>query len=181
MEPLLITLPPELFAPAAMRTFTGEIPSLELRAGADDYDFDGPLAWSVTFTNTGDALLATGTVEGRATTACGRCLEPVDLELSGEGEGFYLLDDAAAPDDLEADEYEVLNPDHVVDIAPLLTSALLLELPLVPLCQPECRGLCPQCGANLNERPCQCESDASSEEPLADNPFSVLKDFPFED
>ena len=62
-----------------------------------------------------------------------------------------------------------------------MNAALLLEFPLVPLCDEECKGLCPTCGANLNEGPCGCapaEGDGGDDVPP--NPFAVLKDFPFE-
>jgi len=50
---------------------------------------------------------------------------------------------------------ELDNADRI-DLAPLAREALLLELPLAPLCQAECAGLCPTCGADLNAGPCGC-------------------------
>ena len=81
---------------------------------------------------------------------------------------------------MDEDEFDVLSEDKVIDVEPLATAALLLEFPLVPLCDDECKGLCSTCGANLNEGPCGCEP-ASDEDDVPPNPFAVLKDFPFEE
>ena len=61
---------------------------------------------------------------------------------------------------------------------PLIVAALLLEVPLVPLCDDDCKGLCPQCGANLNEGPCGCSRDEADVEA---SPFAALKNFDFGD
>ncbi len=63
--------------------------------------------------------------------------------------------------------------DRIIDLEPLLNAAVLLETPLMPLCRPECLGLCPTCGANLNDGPCGCAP--GSAEPFRENPFAVLK------
>jgi uncharacterized protein len=59
--------------------------------------------------------------------------------------------------DLDEDTYP-LEGDQL-DLRPLVRDALLLELPLAPLCQPDCLGLCPRCGADLNTGPCSCVPD----------------------
>ena len=145
-------------------------------------DFAGPLAWQADISNTGDALLVTGTVEGEAKTACARCLDEVSFPVTGEIEGYFLLDETkAAPEDMDEDEFDVLPADKVIDLEPLITAALLLEFPLIPLCDEECKGLCPQCGANLNEGPCGCEPAADDDDDMPPNPFAALKDFPFDE
>mgnify|MGYP000337985405 CR=1 FL=1 len=79
---------------------------------------------------------------------------------------------------MDEDEFDVLPADKVIDLEPLITAALLLEFPLIPLCDEECKGLCPQCGANLNEGPCGCEPAADDDDDMPPNPFAALKDFP---
>ncbi len=105
---------------------------------------------------------------------CRRCLRPLTGELHCEvrelyrpreeeggkggatrhvaraGHGDHGLPDA----DLDEDTYP-LEGDQL-DLRPLVRDALLLELPLAPLCHEDCRGLCPQCGADLNAGPCDC-------------------------
>lgn len=182
METTRIPIPSELFAPAESSHFEGSYTVPVLKAGPDLYDFAEPLSWQVDVTNTGDALLVTGTVEGEARTSCARCVDDFSFPVTGEVEGYFLLGaDKEAPEDMDDDEFDVLPEDNVIDLEPLLNAALLLEFPLVPLCDEECKGLCPTCGANLNEGPCGCapaEGDGGDDVPP--NPFAVLKDFPFE-
>lgn len=182
-ESTIIALPDELFATAESSPFSGEFSLPLLSAGPDDYHFADPISWSVLISNTGEALLVTGSASGTATTACARCLDEFSIPLSGEVEGYFLLsEDQEPPEDMDEDEYEVLSEDHVIDMEPLIIAALLLDTPLVPLCREDCKGLCPRCGANLNEGPCDCEKEDEGEDDFpANNPFSVLKDYHFED
>ena len=182
MEATRIPIPSELFAPAESSHFEGSYTVPVVKAGPDLYDFAEPLSWQVDVTNTGDALLVTGTVEGEARTSCARCVDDFSFPVTGEVEGYFVLGaDKEAPEDMDDDEFDVLPEDNVIDLEPLLNAALLLEFPLVPLCDDECKGLCPTCGANLNKGPCGCapaEGDGGDDAPP--NPFAVLKDFPFE-
>ena len=177
-NPAIIPIPDELFETAESRHFEGELALGELAAGPDTYHFSAPVAWAVDVTNTGEALLVMGTARATATTACARCLEEVAYDLDGDIEGYFIVggEDACAPDDLEGDEFDVLPENHCIEVAPLVEQALVLELPLVPLCADDCQGLCARCGANLNEGPCACASAPAGE----DNPFAALKDFKFD-
>lgn len=172
-----IHIPEELLeATAENRHFEGEVVLPELAAGPDSYRFAGPVAWSVDVTNTGEALLVQGTARATAVTACARCLEDVAYDLEGDIEGYLIIGgEEAAPEDLEGDEFDVLPENRVVDLVPLIVQALLLELPLVPLCDDDCKGLCPTCGANLNEGPCSCKDEGPGE----DGPFAALKGLTF--
>ncbi|MBR5260400.1 MAG: DUF177 domain-containing protein [Eggerthellaceae bacterium] len=184
MESTRIQIPDELFAPAESSHFEGEYQIDRLEVGPDEYVFCGPLSWQVDVTNTGEAFLVMGTVEGEAVTLCGRCLEEVRVTLGGEVDGYYLIDPASAEDleDMEGDEFDVLGEDDVIDIEGPIRAALLLEIPLVPLCDEDCKGLCLSCGSNLNEGPCDCEpvEEVEEEEP-ANNPFAVLKSLKLDD
>lgn len=181
MESVRIHLPHELFAPAESSHFEGTIEVPVLKAGPDLYSFSAPLAWQVDVTNTGDAFLVTGMVEGEATTSCARCLEDVRFPLMGEIEGYFLIggDEAQAPEDMDDDEFELLPEGNTIDVGALVTAALLLEVPLVPLCDDDCLGLCPTCGANLNEGACGCVHVEDPDFELAKNPFAALKDYDF--
>ena len=182
MDPIRIHIPNELFAPAESSHFEGTLDLPVLKSGPDLYSFAEPVAWQADITNTGGAFLVMGTAQGTATTSCVRCLEDVTLPLVGEIEGYFLIggEDAEAPEEMEEDEFEVLGDDNVIDMEPLVRAALLLELPYVPLCRDDCKGICPNCGANLNEEECTC-SDEPDEFEQARNPFAVLKGLTFDD
>ena len=183
MQSTRIQIPDELFAPAESSHFEGEYDLGRMEVGPDEYVFAEPLSWQVDVTNTGEALLVMGTVSGRAVTLCGRCLEEVTVSLEGEVSGYYLIEPEAAAEleDMEGDEFEVLGEDEVIDLEDPIRAALLLEIPLVPLCDEECKGLCLSCGSNLNEGPCDCEPVQEEDTALADNPFAVLKSLKLDD
>lgn len=151
-----------------------------LTMGRDVYALDAPVTWQADITNTGEAFLVMGSAEATVVGECGRCLEPAQYALQGEIEGYYLVGDQPDMplDEDDEQDFDVLGEDHVIDFEPLIVGALALELPLVPLCTPECKGLCPACGANLNQGDCGCS--AEDDKPDAANPFAVLKDFKFE-
>lgn len=174
-----ILVPHELFAFAESSCFAGEYRLDVLRAGPDEYRFEDPLQWNLTISNTGDALLLAGVVTGVAKTSCARCLDDFSFPVTGEVEGYYLLsEETTAPEDMDDDEFDVLPADKVIDIAPLIEAALLIEVPLIPWCTEGCKGLCPTCGHNLNEGDCGC-AEPSAHEGAPENPFAALKDFPF--
>ena len=64
------------------------------------------------------------------------------------------VDELFEPHPLEGETYQL--DDDVIDLEPLVRDALLLELPLAPLCAPDCAGLCPTCGVNHNLTRCEC-------------------------
>lgn len=177
----IVSIPEALLETAAIQHFEGTLDLGELAAGPDAYTFSGPVAWSVDATNTGDAILIQGTATGEAATQCARCLEDVAYDLEGDIEGYFLIGgegEPEAPEDMEGDEFDILPDNRRIDLVPLIVAALLLEVPLLPLCSDECRGLCPQCGANLNEGECGC---AKGEANVEESPFAALRNFDFGD
>ena len=92
-----------------------------------------------------DGILVSGVVTGTAEGECVRCLTPVAQRLRVEFQELfaYSLD--------EAFDYEV-HDDHV-DLEPVVRDAVVLSLPFQPVCQDDCPGLCPECGARLLDDP----------------------------
>lgn len=107
-----------------------------------DVDIDAWLEW------VSDGVLATGTVSAPYEAECRRCLSAV------RGRATTRFQELFEPRAQEGETYP-LRHDRI-DLAPLAREALLLELPLAPLCRPACAGLCPACGADLNAGPCGC-------------------------
>jgi uncharacterized protein len=93
-----------------------------------------------------------GTVTAPWSGTCRRCAEPVSGELRiGVHEQF-----ADAPLSGPSDEEIYPIVDDAIDLGLLVRDAVVLELPMAPLCREDCAGLCPLCGANRNEGPCGC-------------------------
>lgn len=177
MQDLKIQLPIEMFSPAAYMHIEENYPLGSIELSSQSYTFDDELRLSVDITNTGDAFLVTGKVEGEATTECSRCLEDTQVGIDGMIEGYYLINpESQIPDDLENDEFEYLPESKVIDLAPLIDSAIKLDLSFAPICSETCKGLCPKCGTNLNTGSCDCSTETDID---PTNPFSILKDYEF--
>ncbi len=174
MEPVKIHIPSELFEPAETQTFRGTAELGVVTVGADEYCFAEPCTWEVEVTNTGGALLLRGSVQAEGVCACSRCLEEASISFDGAIEGYFVISAEGHDDELEEDEFSLLPEDHDIDLTPLILQGLLLDAPAQPLCQEGCKGICPQCGCNLNEGECNCtEEDGFAD---AANPFAILKD-----
>jgi uncharacterized protein len=90
-----------------------------------------------------EGVLVTGTVDAPVAAECGRCLEPTTERLRVDVQELFGYDQA--PDDAEA---PTLDGDFL-DLAELLRDAVVLALPLNPVCDDDCAGLCPGCGGKL--------------------------------
>lgn len=176
---MFIQVPSELFALAESSVFEGTYDIGTLDAGPDSYEFAEPVQWSITLTNTGGALLASGFARGTAVTQCARCLDDVTFQVDGQVEGYILIGDTEAPEDMDDDEFEYLPEDGKLDAEPLVVAALLMDIPLIPLCDDECAGLCGTCGWNLNEGPCECQKLGDDVDDM--HPFAALKGLKFDD
>ncbi|MCS7252735.1 MAG: DUF177 domain-containing protein [Armatimonadota bacterium] len=115
----------------------------------------------VTARNDGRMIIVHGTVSGTVVLRCSRCLKPteclVETEFEAECEvrNFFAM----AEGNYEGLDEEVTSifDESTVDVTELTRQALILALPLQPLCSADCKGICPVCGADLNEGQCSCE------------------------
>jgi len=101
-------------------------------------------------------VVVTGTVSAPWVGECRRCLRPVNGELAADVCEVYERAPRGHGDDEPAGIDTYILTGDVVDLAPLARDAVLLELPLAPLCRDDCAGLCATCGADLAEGPCGC-------------------------
>jgi uncharacterized protein len=94
-----------------------------------------------------EGVLITGTVRAPLTGECGRCLEPIISTFEGDFQELFVYPDTRSGG--EAGEDERLLEDDLIDFEPVLRDAVVLALPLSPLCRDDCPGLCAECGARL--------------------------------
>jgi uncharacterized protein len=106
----------------------------------------------VTLTPFEGGIEVVGTVTAPWVGTCRRCTEPVSGTLHVAVHERYADDLLSGPSD--EDLYPI--SDDAVDLGPLVRDALVLELPMAPLCRPDCAGLCPSCGADRNAGDCGC-------------------------
>lgn len=98
-----------------------------------------------------DGVLVSGTLSAPLSGQCGRCLEPVSDTLTVRLQELFVYPEAATEHD-DDDEVAQLEGD-LLDLAPTLRDAVVLALPLTPLCRQDCRGLCASCGERLDDLP----------------------------
>lgn len=115
-----------------------------------------------------EGVLVSGEVVAPLAGVCARCLDPVEQEAVIELRELFFYPDRVADD---SDDAESVVVDDHVDVEPAIRDALVLSLPLSPLCRPDCAGLCPDCGVRLDD----AESDHSH--PLADPRWAALSSF----
>lgn len=94
-----------------------------------------------------DGVLVSGAVVAGVRAECGRCLEPVDDEVEVDVQELFAYDAEA-----HEDEIAVLSGD-LLDLEPVVRDAVVLALPLNPVCDDDCRGLCAGCGERLASLP----------------------------
>jgi uncharacterized protein len=107
-----------------------------------------------------DKFRLAGSVKTELELACSRCLEPYRMSIDAPFDIRYLpaseasaeLESEVEEEDLETSYYR----DDQIDLNELLREQFYLSLPMKPLCQDACQGLCPQCGINLNTGTCAC-------------------------
>jgi len=105
---------------------------------------------------------------------CARCLDPVNHALGGDFDLLFRplgIDAGPADRALGAPETEIgYYQEGGLALEDVLREQVLLSLPVRTLCRPDCKGLCPRCGRNLNGEPCTCEAAP------ADERWSALSD-----
>ena len=126
-------------------------PSLEF--GGESYSFRSPVRVRLQVTNTGKSLLVQGQVVTEINVPCGRCLEEFAFPLRIDYEDEWVRAGQATE---EQEETAFLFEKDAVEISPRILEQIMLALPMKFICTPECRGLCPTCGANLNKEQCRC-------------------------
>jgi len=111
-------------------------------------------------------ILVKGTVGGKLSLTCSRCLTLFDYPLTFEiKEEFFSSLDVTSGTSLPLTEDSanfIIDEHHLLDLSEAVRQYALLAIPMKPLCSPNCAGLCPECGANLNQGACQCTPGSRS-------------------
>jgi uncharacterized protein len=132
--------------------FRGEEPAAILDLQEPSILFSEPVGYHLHARVVSGQLIVKGEVRVRVRIQCGRCAEFYSTIIR---EPAFLR------------VYEITGTTETVDVGPDIREDILLRLPNFPLCSPDCKGLCPQCGANLNEGTCDCR-------PPVDNRWGAL-------
>ena len=132
----------------------------------------GPVSWrgQVVYADPGFFLRARLSYE--QTLSCNRCLKPIVEQAKSDVELMILVEqgpEAGGEHALHEQDLGILYlQDELLETDPILIEQLQLNIPMKPLCRPDCQGLCPICGIDLNEGTCSCEA------PAVGSPWDVL-------
>lgn len=97
-----------------------------------------------------DGVLVTGSATTHVVGECVRCLDDLEDDLEFDYQELYVFEPVVGED---ADDEILALEDDLLDLEPVLRDAVVLALPLNPVCDPDCPGLCPECGARLADDP----------------------------
>jgi uncharacterized protein len=168
---------------------------------SEDFRITSPVHLTAEITKNGAKFLLHGRLTATLELACSRCLEPFEVPVDAVLDLTFVpaaepakpapeapVDLAAARkkraprhghEDVELDGTEVAEDElglseysgDAIDLGQMMREQFYLALPMKPLCQPDCKGLCPVCGKNRNRETCSCEST------WVDPRFEVLRNF----
>jgi uncharacterized protein len=127
----------------------------------DEYRVAAPVAASFDVEKLGnDAFGVAGTLSTRLEVVCSRCVEPFQVPIDASFDLRYVpLTENTGEGEQEVTEDDLATAfyrEGMIDLVDLMREQFVLALPMKPLCEDACRGLCPQCGTNLNKTQCDC-------------------------
>jgi uncharacterized protein len=125
-------------------------------------------------TKSGATIYIRGQLAATISQECSRCLEMATVSIGGDFVYTMVPTKADVAEELElsAEDLETTYySGEFIDLSPLICEEIILQMPIKVLCQEDCKGLCPRCGANLNSASCNCRSD------VVDDRLAVLKNF----
>lgn len=133
-----------------------------------DFEFPTAAEVRVDYYRAGQELFFQGHITGTVVGHCARCLEEYAFDL---GKDFFVVlvpkADLPSEHELSGEDLDLSFYDgDAIDLSPLVREQIILALPTRPLCREACKGLCPNCGVNLNKQSCECRA-ASGDPRLA--------------
>jgi len=130
----------------------------EIRGIDPDLIMREPLVGQIEMVRTADGILVRGELTTAVELQCDRCLEPfiqrVEFKIEEE---FHPAIDMKTGAQLSSEEETRIDEHHILDLTELIRQSIFLTLPMHPVCQLNCLGLCDRCGQNLNQGPCDCK------------------------
>ena len=133
--------------------------------GLDEERWPSPLMLDLEIDRNGDRMTIRGWIETVVPEDCARCLK--SLESTLETEMTILADRAVTEEEAgyepDMEDFLLHHDGRVLDLAPAIREQLVLTRPMLSLCRPDCKGLCPRCGVSWNEQSCDHVSAEASE------------------
>ena len=130
----------------------GEVRISDVEFKGERYTFQSPLKVNGTISNNGKALVLTADVEAKMGTQCARCLDDIVVDAGFSIEESFMQSEAEASED----EDIIVFDGYTIELDDIIEDNLIMNIKGRYLCNEDCKGLCPQCGANLNDGECGC-------------------------
>ncbi|RAK26874.1 uncharacterized protein B0I29_12528 [Actinoplanes lutulentus] len=139
--------------PGATRALSRVVPApadlgLELISVLEGSDLELDLS----MTSVSEGVYISGTVRGSLSGECGRCLNEIGESFEVPLAAMFAYVDSTTEETTDDDEVGRMSGD-LLDLEPAVRDAIVLTLPVTPLCRPDCPGLCPECGVHLDDLP----------------------------
>ena len=168
-QPLVVDTTKLPRQPGATRALKRVVPApadlgLELISvpGGSDIELD------LMLTSVSEGVYVSGNVRGSLTGECGRCLDGITESFEVPIAELFAYQDSTTEETTDDDEVGRMQGD-LLDLEPAVRDAVVLTLPVTPLCRPDCPGLCPDCGVHFDDLP----ADHSHE--IADLRWAALR------
>jgi uncharacterized protein len=137
--------------PGSLKTFTATLSApdpmgievLAVPAGE-------PIKLNLRLESVVEGVLVSGTVSSRAVGECARCLIELERPVGADIRELYVYPHSVTAQTMEPDELPILE-DSMIDLEQLVRDEIVVQMPLAPLCRPDCLGLCPTCGGRLDD------------------------------
>jgi uncharacterized protein len=141
-----------------------QFPPEAFGAPGKDFRVVAPVSLTARVTKDAQKVRLAGRVTATLEVDCSRCLEPFSIDVDAPFDLMFLPEApaAGATDEREVREDDIgvsIYRDDTIDLGEVMREQFYLALPMKPLCQPDCKGLCSECGTNRNRQPCDCRSD----------------------
>ncbi|MFA7060159.1 MAG: DUF177 domain-containing protein [Pedobacter sp.] len=155
----------------------GSFPVLSRMQSEGECIFTGPVLGDITAAREFDHLRVSGRVDTQVTLVCSRCIATYEAGIASTFTIIYRKGTTQEVD--QEEETELSNQDLIsatyssneIDLTHEIEEQVAMEIPLKPLCNEDCKGLCPVCGIDLNHATCNCSNEQTSFK------FSALKNF----
>ncbi len=142
------------------------VPSKAFSLESSDVHLRDPVAFRARISRAGGTVAVQGTVRATVEVPCVRCLDRVVIDVE-EPINVVVLPTSEMPGEedheLTTGEMDFYYANERLDVGAIIWDHLAVTIPIQPLCLPECKGLCPTCGANLNLESCECAAEEVDE------------------
>jgi uncharacterized protein len=138
--------------PSRKVSFSGKMEPIEFYG--DKISFSSNLKVEVEIKRIGKGLEVRGSSEGKVNLMCSRCLKKFPYLLNFSIDEIFI--EKRMEKLIPKDSDFFLIEKESIDLYPMLRQLIIVNLPIKPLCQVDCKGICPKCGADLNKGKCNC-------------------------